>query len=84
MGCEAADLDDVGDDLFVVDHSAGAAHVTCAVGTNFVGDEAVGGGVDGVAECGPEAVEGGGLEAAFEDGVLDAHAPVFADLGGVV
>lgn len=55
-----------------------------ALGADFIGDEAVGGGVDGGGELGPEAVEGSGFETAFENGVLHAQAPVFADAGDAV
>ena len=55
-----------------------------AFGANFVGDDAVEFAVDHGAEFRPEAGEGVGFEAAFEDGVLDAQPPVFTDFGDLV
>lgn len=52
-----------------------------ASGADAVGDEAVFVGVDDAEEFEPKFVEAVGFESAFEDGVLDADAIVFADFG---
>jgi hypothetical protein len=75
---------DVSDDLFVVNLGAQAVDFPSALGADFVGNDAVVLRVDGRAEFFPKEREGLGFKAAFEDGVLDAHTPVFADFGGAV
>lgn len=80
LGCG---LKDIGDDFFHVKLGAGIAGFFGAGGTDFIGHEAIGGGVDGVQECVPEMVEAVGFEAAFKDGVLDAHAEILADPGNL-
>lgn len=55
-----------------------------AFGADFIGDNAVAQGVDFGAEFLPKRFERVCFKAAFEHGVLDAHAPVFADFGDSV
>ena len=55
-----------------------------AFGADFVGDDAVALFLDGGAQLAPKGVEGPAFEAAFENRILDAQAPVFADFGGAV
>ena len=64
--------------------NAGAVNFAGAFGADFISDDAIKLGVNDGAEFRPETVEGIGFEAAFEDGVLDAQAPVFADFGHLV
>ena len=78
---EGRGSDEVADDFFGADHGAGGEGVFGAFGIDAVGDEAVFGGVDFVKEEVPEAVEFWFFEAAFEEGVLDADAEVFAEAG---
>lgn len=74
-------LKHIGDDFLGVGLDAGVADILGTGGAYFVGGDAVGHWVENIVESGPEAVEGIGLEAAFEDGVLDAHAEVLAGFG---
>lgn len=74
-------LVDVGDGGCGGGDLAGGEDVFGAVGADAVGDEAVFGGVDEVGEADPEDFEVIGGEVAFEDGVLDADAVVFAVAG---
>jgi len=61
-----------------------AADFAGAFGADFEGGEFVGPRIDDDCEFVPEAVEGVSFQTAFEDGVLDAHAPVLADFGDAV
>ncbi len=60
---------------------AGIVNILGAGGANFVGGDAVFGWINEVVDSKPEAIEGVGFEAAFEDGVLDAESVVFAVFG---
>ncbi len=73
--------ENIGDDFLLVVLGAGIANVAGACSADFVGDEAVLGRVDGAEQLVPEAVEHIGLEATFEDGILDTEAVVFANGG---
>lgn len=66
------------DDFLGMGLDAGVADVFGAGSADFVSGDAVGLWVENVVEGAPELVEGIGLETAFEDGVLDAHAEVLA------
>jgi len=74
-------LDEVAYGFFGADHGSGGFGFPGGAGVNFVGDEAVVVFVNDFEEAEPELVEGVGVEMAFEDGVLDAHAEIFAGAG---
>ena len=81
---ESGDSTDVCNYFFVVFLDVGAMNLAGAFGADFIGDHAVALGVDFGAEFLPKRFERVCFKAAFEHGVLDTHAPVFADFGDFV
>lgn len=71
----------IGDGFFWMVLNASIVNIFGARGADFVGGNAVGGGVDEFGEGEPKVFEGGGIEPAFEDGVLNAESVFFAEGG---
>ena len=80
-GFEGCFLVNIGDDFLGGGTGAGCGDFFGATGAEGVGDEGVGGRVDELEEFLPEGLELLGRQEAFEEGVLDADAVVFAVAG---
>ncbi len=73
--------DKVANGFFGADHGAGGEGFAGGAGIDLVGHEAILVFVDLAEEFEPEVLEFAFFEVTFEEGVLDAHAVVFADFG---
>ena len=74
---------EVANGFFGANHGAGGFGFFGAAGIEFVGDKAIVVFIDDLEEFEPKVVEGFLVHVAFEDAVLDAHAVVLADFGGL-
>jgi len=72
---------EVANDFFGANHGTGGECVLCAFSVDFVSDDPILHWIDFFSEAEPELTEFFFLEAAFEEGVLNAHSIIFADAG---